>query len=62
MQSWKAFVDTSPAANAVVVAHSAGGAWLCECLKQTPPDQLERIKATAGLSKDTFEIVSRSLA
>eukprot|EP01045_Picozoa_sp_COSAG04_P008461 COSAG04_NODE_468_length_13857_cov_28.468382_7_plen_123_part_00 len=52
MQSWKAFVDTSPAANVVVVAHSAGGAWLCECLKQTPPDQLGRIKAIAFT--DTF--------
>ena len=40
----------------LVVAHSAGGAWLCACLAQTPSERLDRIKAVA--LTDTFQDAS----
>jgi hypothetical protein len=53
VRSWQSFVDTSPAKRILVVAHSAGGAWLCACLAQMQVERLKRIKAIA--LTDTFQ-------
>jgi pimeloyl-ACP methyl ester carboxylesterase len=53
VRSWQSFVAASPAKRVLVVAHSAGGAWLCACLAQTPTERLSRIKAIA--LTDTFQ-------
>ena len=53
VRSWQSFVATSPAKRVLVVAHSAGGAWLCACLAETPPERLGRITRIA--LTDTFQ-------
>ena len=56
VESWRAFVAPSPAQRVVVVAHSAGGAWLLECLlraEAAEAPRLGRLKAFA--LTDTFQ-------